>query len=81
MKICIELDEEINNEWEAAKEELEGVFERFYKQPASLTDFEVLKGLLFCFETAIGESADQIFIHRLSDKEVERICDRATRKH
>jgi len=81
MKLCIELDEEINNEWEAAKETLEGIFEWGYKKPASLTDSEVLKGLLFCFETAIGEAADQVFISQLSDEEVETICDRATQKH
>jgi len=46
MKICIELNEEMKEMWEYAREGLEKAFSEYYEASVSLTDSEILKGIL-----------------------------------
>jgi len=78
MKLVIELDEQMENEWEVAKESLEHTFKWAHKHLGSLTDSEVLRGLLFCFEITLGESADQIFVSQFSDEDVAQMQKRSS---
>jgi hypothetical protein len=46
MKICIELDEEMEKQWNSAKESLEEEFHRQNDASVSFTDSEVFGGIL-----------------------------------
>jgi len=68
VKLCIELDKELESNWNDMKAELEGAFEYVHGVSVSLTNTELIKGLLYCFDLSIGEAAN-IFFARLFDKE------------
>jgi len=72
-KLCIELDEWMGKEWEEAKGISEYSFTN-YNLTVSLTDREVLMGLLFCFDMEYY-SAD--FPNLLDDEETTAMVRRA----
>jgi hypothetical protein len=46
MKICIELDEEMQERWDDAKDNLKNTIGKFRGIPIPLTNSDVLKGIL-----------------------------------
>ncbi|MFZ0011713.1 MAG: hypothetical protein WAL97_07415 [Halobacteriota archaeon] len=69
MKICIELDEETQEKWKLAKQELEDSFEYVHEKNVSLSDRTVFRGLLYCFERGLSESFSVSFASKLSEEE------------
>jgi len=59
MKICIELNEEMESLWTRIKSSLNFRFTHTYKMPVSLPDDVVFWGLLFGFENECIDFADQ----------------------
>jgi hypothetical protein len=55
VKLCIELDKELEIKWNRMKTELEGAFKYVHGVSVSLTDIELVKGLLCCFDLSIGD--------------------------
>lgn len=56
-KLCIELDKELESKLNRVKAELEDAFE-YFGQIVNLTDTELIKSLLYCFDSAIEEEVD-----------------------
>jgi hypothetical protein len=69
MKICIELDEEMKEQWTRIKSHLEYAFKHAHGMPVSLPDYIVFKGLLACFENEVLD-----FPSQFTTEEVEVIC-------
>lgn len=73
MKICIELDDWMKERWETAKEILEQGVEYVYGMGVSLSEPEIFKGLLFCFQDEIGSFH---FPKSFSDEELKAMQKR-----
>ena len=56
MKICIELDEWMGEEWENAKRTLEASIKSTYGVEILLPDEDVFVGLLYCFDEEVASS-------------------------
>jgi len=73
VKLCIELDEELESNWNRMKAELEGAFEYIHGKTVNLTNVELIKGLLYCFDLSIGEAADINFARLFDEEEIEEM--------
>jgi len=69
MKICIELDEEMEEQWTHTKSHLEFAFMHAHGCPVNLPDYIVFKGLLVCFEDQVIDFSSQF-----TTEEIEAIC-------
>ena len=49
VKLCIELDEYMEEQWEYTRGRLEDIF-RFLRKPTHVTDDLLIQCLLYCFE-------------------------------
>jgi hypothetical protein len=78
MKICIELDEEMQEQWNTAKESLEGEFNRQNDTHVSFTDSEVFGGILAGWWTAEYSMVQMLYAWKFSDEDVERMKSRET---
>ncbi len=72
-KLCIELDKELESKWNSVKAELEDAFKYIHRQTVALTNTELIKGLLYCFDSAIEEAVDTNFASSSSYDEVGEI--------
>jgi len=79
MKICIELDEEMKEKWLVAKESLEEEFVYQYETVVSLSDSEVLRGILKGWESADDDRIPMFYARSFSDKEIEAMKNRKQR--
>jgi hypothetical protein len=68
VKLCIELDEEMQEQWQRIKSHLESAFRYAYKISVTLPDYIVFEGLLDGFE---NELCSMSFPHRFTIKEVK----------
>ena len=75
MKICIDLDDWMKKEWESAKKELESGIECYHNVKVSLSDREVVEGLLFYFDTEGG--SDFFGEEWFEDEEIKAMIERA----
>ena len=73
MKICVELDEEMKEEWESVKDILEEGFEYVYRIKVSLSNREIFAGLLFGF---MNECGKHNFPFQFDDDEIDTMVKR-----
>jgi hypothetical protein len=66
MKICIELDEEMQERWDDAKDNLKNTIRKFHGDTIALTNSDVLKGIL-------REWGPIYYMSMFSSKEIEDI--------
>jgi len=66
MKICIELDEEMQERWDDAKDNLKNMIRKFHGDTIALTNSDVLKGIL-------REWGPIYYMSMFSSKEIEDI--------
>ena len=79
MKICIELDEEMQKIWNDAKESLEEEFSRQNDTSISFTESEVFGGILAGWPAAEYTTTPMFYVWALSDEEVEKMKTRESR--
>lgn len=74
MKICIELDEEMQELWTHIKSHVEYAFMHAHSKgmPVSLPDYIIFKGLLVCFGNEVID-----FPSELTTEEVEAILSKS----
>lgn len=54
MKLCIELDEEMQKDWESVEEDLESIFRQFKGICTPVKDTTAFQGLLYCYLHDMG---------------------------
>jgi len=76
MKICIELDKEMKEKWEYAKEALEEAFIDHHGISVSFTDSEILAGLLLGWDFAETTRTPFFYAASFSDDDVQVLTNR-----
>lgn len=75
MKICIELDKEMKEQWESVKGTLEEGFEYVYGIKVALSEREIFEGLLFGF---LNECGKHHFPFQFNDDEIDSMVKRVS---
>lgn len=78
MKICIELDEEMQELWKQTKEHLKFIFEYVYGKGIAVTDGMVFQCLLHCYEEGKDEAFQIFWADSFGEEEIESISQRKT---
>ncbi|MGD0716793.1 MAG: hypothetical protein ABR979_01830 [Halobacteriota archaeon] len=73
MKICIELDEKMEEMWETVKRNFEFAFRRTHEVSVTLPDYIVFEGLLEGFE---NEMVTMFFPAKFTDEQVQIMSKR-----
>jgi hypothetical protein len=76
MKICVELDKEMEERWEYAKEALEKAFVDHHSISVSLTDSEILAGLLLGWDFAETARTPFFYTASFGDDDVQALANR-----
>lgn len=76
MKICVELDEEMEKQWNSAKESLEEEFNRQNGATVSFTDSEVFGGILDGWSIAERSMVQVIYAWKFSKEDICRMKQR-----
>jgi hypothetical protein len=71
VKLCIELDEKMQEQWAYTKEDLELVFEQVYGKFISVTNDIMFQCLLYCYVKGSTEPFPINFAESFSDEEIE----------
>jgi hypothetical protein len=69
VKLCIELDKEMEEKWKNATKRLEGVFKFLFRKHICITDDLLFQCLLYCFEK--GEEFPFFFADSYSQEEIQ----------
>jgi len=76
VKLCIELDEEMEEQWKQTKEDLEDLFEYAHRKTISISNSMLFRCLLYCYEHSWSESIPLGFADSFSKEEVETMPER-----
>lgn len=76
VKLCIELDKEMEKQWKQTKEDLEDLFKYAHGKTISLSNNTLFRCLLYCYDRGWSESIPLGFIDSFSKKEVEVMLGR-----
>ena len=76
MKICIELDEEMEKQWNSAKESLEEEFNRQNDSSVFFTDSEVFGGILEGWNIAERSMVQVFYAWKFSKEDISRMKQR-----
>jgi hypothetical protein len=76
MKICIELDKEMQEKWEQTKHDVESTLKYIYGKPIPITENMVFRCMLYCYEEGSNEAFPIDFVGSLSIEEVEALAER-----
>lgn len=73
VKLCIELDTEMQKQWRYTKEDLEQIFKRLYEKSVNVTNNVILRCLLYCYIEGDGDISPLNFAYSSSNEEVEQM--------